>query len=47
MLVSFGGRERTESEYRALLSASGFDLQEVVSTASPLSLIIARPKKGK
>ncbi len=44
MLVSFGGRERTESEYRTLLSAAGFDLQEVVPTASSLSLIIAKPK---
>ncbi|MCG1018516.1 MULTISPECIES: methyltransferase [Burkholderiaceae] len=45
MLVSFGGRERTESEYQTLLLASGFELQEVVPTTSPLSLIIATPKK--
>jgi hypothetical protein len=43
MLVCIGGRERTETEYRALLSAAGFDLQEVVATASPLSLLVAKP----
>jgi hypothetical protein len=43
MLVCIGGRERTEGEYRALLSAAGFDLQEVVATASSLSLLVAEP----
>jgi len=43
MLVCIGGRERTEMEYRALLTAAGFDLQEVVATSSPLSLLVARP----
>jgi len=43
MLVCLGGRERTETEYRALLTAAGFDLQEVVATASPLSLLVAKP----
>jgi hypothetical protein len=43
MLTAVGGRERTEAEFRALLSAAGFDLQEVVATASPLSLLVARP----
>jgi hypothetical protein len=43
MLVVAGGRERTEGEYRTLLSTSGFELQEVVPTASPLSLLIAKP----
>jgi len=43
MLVCVGGRERTETEYRALLSDAGFDLQEVVNTASPLSLLVAKP----
>src|SRR5258707_9476194 len=35
-------RERTESEYRALLSGAGFNLQEVVATAS-LNLLVAKP----
>jgi hypothetical protein len=43
MLVTVGGRERTEKEFRDLLSAAGFDLQEVVATASPLSLLVAKP----
>jgi len=34
MLVCIGGRERTETEYRALLSTAGFDLQEVIPTES-------------
>ena len=44
MLVALGGGcERTEGEYRALLAAAEFDLQEVVATASPLSLLVAKP----
>src|SRR5262245_36169660 len=43
MLVCLRGRERTETEYRELLTAAGFDLQEVVATASPLSLLVAKP----
>jgi O-methyltransferase domain len=43
MLVCLGGCERTDREYRALLSGAGFDLQEVVATASPLSLLVAIP----
>jgi hypothetical protein len=43
MLVCVGGRERTETEYRVLLSAAGVDVQEVVATASPLSLLVAKP----
>jgi O-methyltransferase domain len=42
MLVNFGGRERTEVEYRTLLSKSGFRLENVITTASPLSLLIAK-----
>jgi hypothetical protein len=43
MLVCVGGRERTQAEYRGLLSAAGFDLQEVVGTPSPLSLLVGKP----
>jgi O-methyltransferase domain len=43
MLVAVRGCERTETEYRALLTAAGFNLQEVVATASPLSLLVAKP----
>jgi len=43
MLVAVRGCERTETEYRALLTATGFNLQELVATASPLSLLVAKP----
>ena len=43
MLVCFGGRERTEAEYRDLLGAAGFELLRVVSTEAPASVIDARP----
>jgi hypothetical protein len=43
MLVCAGGQERSEAEFRALLSKSQFDLQQVVATQSPLSLLIATP----
>jgi hypothetical protein len=39
MPVMFGGKERTESEWRALLTAAGFQLTHVV----PTGLIEARP----
>jgi precorrin-6B methylase 2 len=38
MLVLFGARERTEEEYRRLLSAAGLDLRRVVPTASPAAV---------
>ena len=43
MLVALRGCEGTEMEYRALFTAAGLDLQEVVATASPLSLLVAKP----
>lgn len=44
MLVIHGGRERTAHEYRELYAQSGFELEQIVQTASPLSLIIGRPR---
>ena len=38
-----GGRERTESEFRAILSAAGFPTMRVVPTTTPVSVIEARP----
>ena len=38
-----GGRERTESEFRAILSAAGFATMRVVPTTTPVSVIEARP----
>ena len=43
MLVNFSGRERTELEYRNLLSDAGFQLTRIVPTKTPSSLIEAIP----
>jgi O-methyltransferase domain/Dimerisation domain len=36
-----GGRERTEKEYSELLSAAGFELEDVVRTSGSFSMLIA------
>lgn len=41
MLVSPGGVERTETEYRDLLAQAGFELRRIIPTKSPLSIIEA------
>jgi SAM-dependent methyltransferase len=46
MLVNTGGRERTLWEYRSLYAAAGFELTEVVPTASPVSAIVGVPSSG-
>ena len=43
MLVSPGGQERTEAEYRALYAAAGFELTCVIPTRSRISLIEGSP----
>jgi O-methyltransferase domain/Dimerisation domain len=45
MLVLLGARERTEAQYRALLTDTGFSVERVVPTASPagLSVVEATP----
>lgn len=43
MLVSFGGRERSAAEFRSLLQKNGFVLEKIVPTATPMSLVVARP----
>jgi hypothetical protein len=43
MLVALGGRERTAGEYRALLRDAGFELMAIHETASPMSVLEARP----
>ncbi|HMF74714.1 MAG TPA: methyltransferase [Bryobacteraceae bacterium] len=42
MLAVPGGRERTETEFRELLSAAGFEVEVIVPTAVPLSILIAK-----
>ena len=43
MLVMTGGRERKESEYKALFEAAGFRLTGVISTESEFNLIEGAP----
>lgn len=43
MLATTGGRERTEAEYRALLSAAGFKLTRIIPTTTAFYLIEALP----
>jgi O-methyltransferase domain/Dimerisation domain len=43
MLVCFGGRERTEEEYRDLLRETGFEPVRIVSTQAAASVIEAKP----
>jgi hypothetical protein len=43
MLTITGGRERTESEYAALLDKAGFKLKRVIPTDTFLSIIEAVP----
>jgi hypothetical protein len=43
MMVRTGGRNRTEQEFRELLSACGFDLSRVISTPSGPDLLEASP----
>ena len=44
LLVSPGGRERTAAEFEAVLRANGLVLEQVVATASPMSMIVARKR---
>lgn len=41
MLVMTGGRERTESQYREVMAAGGFELSKIVPTLSPFCVIEA------
>ena len=43
MLVSLGGQERTEAEYRALYEAAGFALTQAIPTRSRVSIIEGEP----
>jgi SAM-dependent methyltransferase len=46
MLVTVGGRERTEQEHRALLAHAGFALTRMFPTSSPLTIIEAALPSG-
>jgi hypothetical protein len=43
MLVNFGGRERTEDEYRRLLHRAGLRLKNLIATDSPISIMECIP----
>ena len=43
MMLFSGGKERTEKEFSALFAASGWRLNRIISTASPLSIIEGVP----
>jgi O-methyltransferase domain/Dimerisation domain len=43
MMVQYAALERTRQEFCGLLKSGGFDMTEVVSTRSPLSIIVAHP----
>jgi O-methyltransferase domain/Dimerisation domain len=44
LVMTAGGRERTEAEFRNLLATTGFEFVRTVTTASPLFVIEARPR---
>jgi ubiquinone/menaquinone biosynthesis C-methylase UbiE len=46
MLAFPGGKERAQSEYRALFEQSGFKLSKVTPTKSAVCVIEGRPDKG-
>lgn len=41
MVLNHGGRERTSSEYGALLAEAGFEARRVIPTAGPMSIVEA------
>jgi O-methyltransferase domain/Dimerisation domain len=43
LVLTPGGRERTEAEFRSLLRQTGFDLRAVIPTASPFHILEAVP----
>jgi hypothetical protein len=45
MMVMATGRERTAAEFRELLGKAGFELEEIVATPSPLSIVIGKPRR--
>jgi hypothetical protein len=44
LVLTSGGRERTEPEFRQLLADAGFELRRVFPTQSPFSILEAEPR---
>jgi hypothetical protein len=42
MLVNVGGRERTASEFQSLYHQAGFEIEQIIPTASPLQIVIGK-----
>jgi hypothetical protein len=42
MLMIPGGKERTEAEYRSLFQKAGFDLSQIVPTATEISVLVGK-----
>jgi hypothetical protein len=43
MMMAYGGRERTEKEYRLLFGAAGLELTHVTDTGSGISVVEGIP----
>lgn len=43
MLLGSGGRERTRTEFAALLNGAGFALEDIIRNPTPLGLLVASP----
>ena len=43
MMIMTGGRERTREEFSELFSVAGFQLEQVVVTKSPFTLMVGAP----
>ena len=43
MMVAVGGRERTRADFERIFRQSGFELEEIVATASTFTIIVGRP----
>jgi SAM-dependent methyltransferase len=42
LLAMVGGRERTETEFRTLLSSAGFDLEKIITTGTMVKVLVAK-----
>jgi O-methyltransferase domain len=43
MMIQYGALERTRQEFHDLLKSAGFAMTEVVTTRSPLSIVVGQP----
>jgi O-methyltransferase domain len=44
LLVMAGGCERTATEFRDLYDQAGFELEQIIPTPSPLSIVVGKPR---